>query len=125
VLKRHIVPPGPARPGTEDIRAQFAAAALTAGSSAAPVLPAAVVPITVVAVGDVGGGPSVWRLVLPVHDAIDFSGDTPIATGTFAIDMRELRGFAALQQTWYVYAFSDEAGFGPLLVGLTKSPRTP
>ncbi len=126
VLKRHIVPPGLPGPGTEEIRAQVTAAAkLVADGGAGPVLPAAVVPITLVAVGDVGGGPSMWRLVLPVHDAIDYRGERPVATGTFAIDLRELRGFTSQQQTWYLYAFSDEASFGPLPIGLTLTPRTP
>ncbi|RVU46504.1 hypothetical protein [Rubrivivax rivuli] len=125
LLRRHLLPPGPPRPGTEEIHAQFAAAARAAGTGAPPALPQAVVPVTLVAVGDVGGGPSVWRLVLPVHDPIDHNGTRPVGTGSFAIDLRELRGFTGVQQTWYLYAFSDEVASGPVVVGLTVSPRTP
>jgi hypothetical protein len=70
-------------------------------------------------------GPVVWRLVLPVFEALDFRGARPMGIGTFAVDMRQLESFGAVQQTWLLYAFSDEATSGPLTVGVTRRPRTP
>jgi len=120
VLKRHIVPPGAATAGTEALREQWAAE-LAQGRR----LPSAVVPISVVAVGSQMTGPVVWRLVLPVFEALDFRGTRPMGIGTFAIDVRQLESFGAVQQTWFLYAFSDEATSGPLTVGVTRRPRTP
>lgn len=121
VLRRHLIPPGERVPGTEEIRAQFDADPATRGAA----LPTAVVPITLVAVGDVSGGPSIWRLVLPVASLAEAADGRPIGTGSFALDLRELRGFVGTAQTWHLYAFSDESGMGPLTVGLARPPRTP
>lgn len=120
VLKRHIVPPGAPVPGTEALRTQWAAQ-----SVAGKRLPTAVVPVTLVGTGSLGGTPSVWRLVVPVFEALDFSTDQPTGIGTFSLDLRALAGFADEEQTWQVYGFSDEAFAGPLPVALARRPRTP
>lgn len=119
VLKRHIVPPGPARPGTEALFAQLAG-----GVKSAP-LPTAVVPITLVGTGSQVAVPAVWRLVVPVYDALDFSANQPRGVGTFTVDMRKLQAFDGIEQTWFLYAFSDAVLAGPMTVGLTRRPRTP
>lgn len=123
VLKRHILPPGlkgSTGAGTEAIRAQFAQA-----SAQGLPLPLAVVPITLVATGSESAEPLVWRLVVPVHNAIDYSHEQPQAIGSFSLDLRGLQGFEAQEQTLFVYAFSDAAMFGPLPIGLSRAPRTP
>jgi hypothetical protein len=83
------------------------------------------VPITLVGANASYGGPAVWRLVLPVFEALDFKGQQPVGIGTFSLDLRTLSGFADEEQSWYLYGFSDEAFSGPLPVGLTRRPRTP
>jgi hypothetical protein len=119
VLKRHIVPAG-AMPGAEALRQQWAAWAANGQR-----LPAAVVPITLIGANASYGGPAVWRLVVPVFEALDFKGPQPIGVGSFSLDLRTLAGFADEEQSWFVYGFSDEAFSGPLPVGLTRRPRTP
>lgn len=120
VLKRHIVPAGATASGTEALRTQWAAE-----SARGRRLPTAVVPITLVGANASYGGPAVWRLVLPVFEALDFKGPQPVGIGTFSLDLRTLSGFADEEQSWYLYGFSDEAFSGPLPVGLTRRPRTP
>lgn len=120
VLKRHIVPPGGSTTGTEALRAQWAPI-LAPGKR----LPTAVVPITLVGTGTLGGPPAVWRLVVPVFEALDFSTPRPTGAGTFTIDLRGLSGFVDEEQTWFLYGLSDEAFVGPTPVALTKRPRTP
>lgn len=121
VLKRHIVPPGAASgPGTEELRSQWTAEAARGNR-----LPAAVVPITLVGVGTQRTGPYVWRLVVPVFEALDFRGERPMGTGAFALDMRRLDGFLGHEQSWFVHAFSDTATASPLTVGITHRPRKP
>lgn len=91
MLKRHIVPAGPVHPGTEALRAQLAA-----GAKNLPV-PTAVVPITLVGTGSQVATPAVWRLVVPVYDALDFSANQPRGVGTFSVDLRRLQAFDGIE----------------------------
>ncbi len=135
VLKRHIVPPGTSAgtgtSGAAEMRAQWIAAHADAGRSASsnaaqrPPMPTAVVPITLVAQGSQDKALMIWRLVLPVFESLDFSGERPMGGGHFALDLRSLEGFGAQEQSWFISGFSDHAVSGPLTVAVTRRPRTP
>ncbi len=118
VLHRHIVPPVAGAPGTEQLRTQLKDR-LQAGEP----MPTGVVPVTLVMTGTETIGPEAWRLIVPTYDRLDATAERPVATGTFAIDLRTFPGFDRHPQTWHVYAFSDRAMAGPTLVGLTTPSR--
>lgn len=120
VLKRHIVPTAANSPGAEALRQQW-----SGDWARGQRLPSAVVPITLVGKGTQLGTLMVWRLVVPIFDTIDFSGVRPMGVGLFSIDLRHLEGFAGVEQSWFIYAFSDESMSGPMTVGVTRRPRTP
>jgi hypothetical protein len=104
--------------GTEALREQWATE-LTHGRS----LPSAEMPIMLVAIGFQMTGPVILSIVLPVLDALDISGTRPLGVSTLAIDLRQLESFAAIEQTWFIYAFSGQASSGLMTLSDTRRPK--
>jgi hypothetical protein len=115
VLRRHVVPPGadPWNPATAALFDQL-------GENDTP--PRGVVRIGLVATGSVVATPFVWRLAVPTYDPIP-PGDGPVlVTGSFRVDLQSLGNVKGVEQTLFLYAFSDDVLVGPIPIGVTAEP---
>jgi hypothetical protein len=109
ILPKHIVPRGKAD-GAAELLAQY--------RSKYPD-PTGVVPITLVATGSKVAVPFVWRLVVPTFDKID-PAKPELVTGNFTVDLESLGNITGIQQTLFVYAFSNEFMAGPVMIGVVE-----
>lgn len=115
VLRRHVVPPGadPWNPATAALFDQL-------GEHDTP--PRGVVRIGLVMTGSVVPTPFVWRLAVPTTDPIP-PGDGPhMVTGSFRVDLQTLGNVKGVEQTLFLYAFSDDVLVGPIPIGITAEP---
>jgi hypothetical protein len=104
--------------GTEALCEQWATELAHGGS-----LPSAEMPIKLVAIGSEVTGSVILSIVLPVLDALDISGTRPLGVSTLEIDLRQLESFAAIEQTWFIYAFTGQASSVLMTLSETRRPK--
>lgn len=83
----------------------------------------AIVPITLLLTGSVDTTPKVVELAVPTTEPVDTSGDAPVATGYFALDLCTLEELTSTPQTYFIYAFSGEVMAGPFPTAFVKLPE--
>ncbi|WP_146662206.1 hypothetical protein [Enhygromyxa salina] len=75
------------------------------------------VPITLVLTGSDIAAPFVFPLVVPSYDAVKPDGGSEV-TGYFSVDLQQLGNLDAIDQTYFIYAFSGEVVTGPAPMAL-------
>lgn len=80
----------------------------------------AVVPISLVVVGDQMVGAIVFPLKVPTYDSIDLSPDATVATGHFNIDLFAMKEMPKTPQTYTIWAFSGNTIGGPVSVNFVS-----
>lgn len=83
--------------------------------------PTAILPITLLVIGDAAGDLSFFDLRVPTWDALPESD--PVATGTFAIDV--LPKVGTRPQTYHIYAVCGETFVGPTLMATVTEDMLP
>lgn len=78
----------------------------------------AVVPITLLATGSDVPNPYQFDLQVPVYEPVATVDGQAEVTGYFSIDLQSLANLDAVDQTFFVYAFSGELVTGPLPMAL-------
>lgn len=116
VLRRNIVPRA-ASGGA----ASSPVPAVDVGDSKAT----AVVPISLVIVGNLYPGPTITHLRVPSYDAIDANAKEGVVTGYFDIDLFALDEMQHLPQTYHIWAFSGEHMAGPTLMAIVTPDMLP
>jgi hypothetical protein len=84
--------------------------------------------ITLLVTGTDGAMPALLRLNVPSSDPVEPGVEAPVVTGSFTIDLLQLRGMPRRPQTYLIYAFSGRILEGPLSIALVapqRLPRTP
>ena len=84
--------------------------------------------ITLLVTGTDGASPALLRLNVPSSDPVEPGAEAPTVTGSFTIDLLQLRGMPREPQTYLLYAFSGRVLEGPAsfaLVSPQRLPRTP
>lgn len=78
----------------------------------------AIVPISLVIVGNLYPGPTIHHLRVPSYDPVDPKAKESVVTGHFDIDLFTLENLQHLPQTYYIWAFSGEIMAGPSLMAI-------
>jgi hypothetical protein len=78
----------------------------------------AVVPISLVIVGNLYPGPTSHHLRVPSYDPVDPKANDGIVTGHFDVDLLAFDDMQRLPQTYYIWAFSGEIMAGPNLMAI-------
>ena len=62
--------------------------------------------------------PYVFALRVPSYEPVTHEGELATATGYFALDLQKLGNLDALDQTYFIYAFSGEVVTGAVPMAL-------
>jgi hypothetical protein len=90
----------------------------TVPDGATPPTFTAIVPVTLLLTGSDRAAPYLFPLRLPTFDSVPRDGNNHEVTGFFSVDLCELGEIAAMEQTYFIYAFSGEAMAGPVPMAL-------
>lgn len=86
--------------------------------------PAAIISITLVVTSSFGKTPHVWHLKVPHYGKLADTETSTFASGAFAIDLMKLGILDKKEQTWFLYAITDDFITRPQPIAFVK-PKIP
>jgi hypothetical protein len=85
----------------------------------------AVAAISILLIGSERGTPVPIRLRVPSFDPVAQEGGSPVATGSFTVDLLGLNDLIEEPQTWFIYGFAGEILNGPVTVAIVSPASLP